>query len=165
MRFTQSTARLLITGMISLSLTACCYPSIAAEIRQAVSYGPSGDFKFDSVAWVRTPTDSNTLTIRGLLTWNKRTSAIASRYWDLSIESGGQRGMSATLVDSAGRTITSVPGTLTVWEGTERVTMVAFRKASFFEFRTPQISPNVVRIIKSVRMSGLMVKTNGTASK
>jgi hypothetical protein len=165
MRLRRTAVWLLLIGTSMFSLTGCVYGVIAAEalaskaISKAIASSPSSDFKFDSVAWVRTPIDTNTLTMRGMLTWNKRTSANTTPYWDISPQSGGQSAISAELVDAAGRTMATVRGTLTVWDNKERITMVPFGKAVSFELHTMQISPNVLRAIQSVRIKGFMVKT------
>jgi hypothetical protein len=54
--------------------------------------------------------------------------------------------------------MTAVRGTLTVWDGKERITMVPFSKAVSFKLHTMQISPNILRAILSVRLKGYMVK-------
>ncbi|MHB0978151.1 MAG: hypothetical protein ACYC1K_01975 [Minisyncoccota bacterium] len=121
---------------------------------------PSSDFVFANVTWTRTPTDTSTLTVRGTLTWVKSQAGVKNTpYWDISPQSGFLSALTTELVDSAGRTMASVRGALTVWDGTERITMVPFGKAVSFEFRTVQISPNVARAIQSVKMQGYMVKT------
>ncbi len=167
MRLQRTLAALLLVGASTVSLTGCAAGVIAAEGLASLAIGkamtsrtPSSDFKFDSLTWTRTPTDTNTLTVRGTLTWVKSQAGVKNTpYWDISPQSGFLSALTTDLVDSAGRTMASVRGALTVWDGKERITMVPFGKVVSFEFRTAQISPNVARAIRSVKMQGYMVKT------
>lgn len=166
MRLPRITASLLLVATSTLMLTGCVAGVIAAEalasraIGKAMVSKPSSDFTFGGVTWVRTPTDTNTLTVRGTLTWIKSPAGVNNTpFWDISPQSGGQSALSMELVDSAGRTMATVRGALTVWDGKERITMVPLGKAVSFELRTMQISPNVARAIQSVKMQGYMVKT------
>ncbi|MHB1210586.1 MAG: hypothetical protein ACYC1I_12915 [Acidimicrobiales bacterium] len=161
MRLLRTLATLLLVGASTLSLTGCAYGVIAAgalasrAISKNMNTSPSSDFTFANVTWLRTPADTNTLTVRGTLTWTKSRSGVNNTsYWDISPQSGGQNALTMDLVDPAGRTMASVRGALTVWDGKERITMVPLNKAVSFELRTMQISPNVARAIQSVKMQG-----------
>lgn len=152
---------------ILLAMTGGCMAgAIAASalashaLTSATLSGIGGDFKFDSVTWARTPTDTNTLTISGKLIWSKsRTGASNTPYWDITGRSGGPSAVSVELVDSLSRAVMTATGALTVWDGKERITMVPDKKPVRFELHTNPISPNVIRTIKLVRMKGLVVKT------
>lgn len=166
MRLQRTLASLLLVGASTLSLTGCVYGVIAAgalasrAISKNMTTSPSSDFTFANITWLRTPTDTNTLTVRGTLTWIKsRPGVNNTSYWDISPQSGGQNALTMELVDGAGRTMASVRGALTVWDGKERITMVPLGKAVSFELRTMQISPNVARAIQSVKMQGYVFKT------
>lgn len=166
MRNQRTLAWWLLVGASALSLTGCAYGVIAAgalasrAISKNMTASPSSDFTFANVTWQRTPTDTNTLTVRGTLTWIKsRPGVNSTSYWDISPQSGGQGAITMELVDAAGRTMATVRGALTVWDGQERITMVPLGKAVSFELRTMQISPNVARAIQSVKMQGYVFKT------
>lgn len=166
MRLQRNIGWFVLVGAIVLSLTGCVYGVIAAgslasmAISKAATSNPSSDFKFDSITWARTPADTNTLTVRGKLTWTKSRGGVNNTpFWNISQQSGGQAAITMELVDSAGRTMATVRGALTVWDGKERITMVPYAKAVSFELRTMQISPNVARAIRSVKMGGYMVRT------
>jgi len=164
MRRRRTIAVLVAAGTVAL--TGCAYGVIAAGaaaakmISTAKATSPSSDFQFNSVTWVRTPTDTNSLTVRGVLTWTKSRAGVKNtQYWDVSPQSGGQGMLSMDLIDAEGRTMTTVRGALTVREGKEHITMVPFGKPVSFEFRTMPISPNVARAIQTVMMKGYLVRT------
>ena len=166
MRNQRTLASWLLVGISTFSLMGCAYGVIAAgalasrAISKNMTATPSSDFTFANVTWLRTPTDTNTLMVRGTLTWTKsRPGVNNTSYWDISPQSGGQNALTMDLVDGAGRTMASVRGALTVWDGQERITMVPLGKAVSFELRTMQISPNVARAIQSVKLQGYVFNT------